>query len=114
VRNRGVHHRSPIASERRDPPAAEDRRADSLSRPYRPARERLAARPAQQLQRANAGEGLVTERLEISFTPAEGAVLRMLGLVERRGFLVRGIAMSEQLDTAKIAIDVEPRDPGRD
>ncbi len=56
----------------------------------------------------------MTERLEITFTPAEGAVLRMLGLVERRGFLVRGIAMSEQPDAAKLAIDVEPRDPGRD
>jgi acetolactate synthase-1/3 small subunit/acetolactate synthase II small subunit len=74
----------------------------------------MAAGPAEQLQRPNDGEGLVRERLEISFTPAEGAVLRMLGLVERRGFLVRGIAMSEQSDAAKLAVDVEPRDSGRD
>jgi acetolactate synthase II small subunit len=56
----------------------------------------------------------VRERLEITFTPAEGAVLRMLGVVERRGFLVRGIAMSEQANAAQLAVDVEPRDPGRD
>jgi hypothetical protein len=37
----------------------------------------------------------VSVRLEIQFTPGEGAVLRMLGLVERRGFRVRGIAMIE-------------------
>jgi acetolactate synthase II small subunit len=55
----------------------------------------------------------VSVRLEIDFTPGEGAVLRMLGLVERRGFLVRGIAMTEVADRALLAIDVEPRDPGR-
>ena len=27
----------------------------------------------------------MTERLTIDFTPAEGAVVRMIGLVERRG-----------------------------
>jgi acetolactate synthase II small subunit len=55
----------------------------------------------------------VTERIEITFTPAEGAVLRMLGLVERRGFLVRGIAMKEAGEDATLAVDVEPRDSGR-
>ena len=55
----------------------------------------------------------MTERIEITFTPGEGAVLRMLGLVERRGFLVRGIAMNEMADRASLAVDVEPRDPDR-
>ena len=55
----------------------------------------------------------MSERLEITFTPGEGAILRMLGLVERRGFLVRNIAMTEATDSASLALDVEPRDPGR-
>ena len=46
-------------------------------------------------------------RLEINFTPGEGAVLRMLGLVERRGFRVHAIAMTE------VAVDLEPLDAGR-
>jgi hypothetical protein len=58
--------------------------------PHRPARECVAARPAEQFQRADDGEGLVIERLTIDFTPAEGAVLRMIGLVERRGYVVNG------------------------
>lgn len=52
-------------------------------------------------------------RIHISFTPAEGAMLRMLGLVERRGFAVRAIAMAEKTSSASIAIDVEARDPLR-
>ena len=55
----------------------------------------------------------MTKRLEVTFMPGEGAVLRMLGLVERRGFLVRGIAMTEEQSAATLAIDVEPRDSGR-
>ena len=53
----------------------------------------MAAGAAEQLKRADDGEGLVTERLTISFAPAEGAVLRMLGLVERRGYELRGVTM---------------------
>ncbi|MDP9423882.1 MAG: acetolactate synthase [Pseudomonadota bacterium] len=52
-------------------------------------------------------------RLEINFTPGEGALLRMLGLVERRGFRVQGIAMSEVADRGSLAVDLEPRDSGR-
>jgi acetolactate synthase-1/3 small subunit/acetolactate synthase II small subunit len=55
----------------------------------------------------------VSERLIISFTPAEGAVIRMLGLVERRGYALRGLAMEEQANTASLVLDVEPRDPSR-
>jgi acetolactate synthase-1/3 small subunit/acetolactate synthase II small subunit len=56
---------------------------------------------------------MVMERLTINFTPAEGAVVRMLGLVERRGYVIRGLAMNEQADNASLLIDVEPRDPSR-
>jgi acetolactate synthase II small subunit len=55
----------------------------------------------------------VTERLTIDFTPAEGAVVRMIGLVERRGYVVRGLAMKEQAESASLTMDVEPRDPSR-
>ena len=53
------------------------------------------------------------QRLAIDFTPAEGAVIRVLGLVERRGFVVRRLAMSEQESSASLVIDLEPRDPSR-
>lgn len=49
----------------------------------------------------------------ISFTAAEGAVVRMLGLVERRGYALRGLAMEEHPTGASIVIDVEPRDSSR-
>lgn len=55
----------------------------------------------------------MTARLTISFTPAEGAVVRMLGLVERRGYLLRSVEMSEHAGGASLVIDVEPRDPSR-
>ena len=55
----------------------------------------------------------MTERLTIDFTPAEGAVVRMIGLVERRGYLVRGLAMNEEADSASLTMDVEPRDASR-
>jgi len=38
----------------------------------------------------------VNARLIIEYYVAEGAVIRMLGLVERRGFRVTRIAMAEQ------------------
>ena len=50
-------------------------------------------------------------RIEIDFAMAEGALLRMLGLVERRGF--RGIAMAEGEGQGSLALDVRPRDAGR-
>ena len=55
----------------------------------------------------------MTERLTIDFKPAEGAVVRMIGLVERRGYVVRGLAMNEQDDGASLTMDLEPRDPSR-
>jgi acetolactate synthase-1/3 small subunit/acetolactate synthase II small subunit len=51
----------------------------------------------------------VSERLTIEFNPAEGAVLRMLGLIERRGYELRAIAMNEQPKGASLVVDVEPR-----
>jgi acetolactate synthase regulatory subunit len=55
----------------------------------------------------------VTERIVIDFAAAEGAVLRMLGLVERRGFEVRGISMGQQDGRGSLTLDVQPRDESR-
>jgi acetolactate synthase regulatory subunit len=53
-------------------------------------------------------------RIDIDFAMTEGAVLRMVGLVERRGFEVRGIAMAEASEgQGAIALDVRPRDASR-
>ena len=55
----------------------------------------------------------MSERLVVSFTPAEGAVIRVLGLVERRGYSLRGLAMEERADGASMTIDLEARDASR-
>ncbi|GAA4757093.1 hypothetical protein GCM10023264_26250 [Sphingomonas daechungensis] len=55
----------------------------------------------------------MTERLTVEFTPAEGAVIRVLGVVERRGYVLRGLSMKEKADTASLVIDVEPREASR-
>jgi len=55
----------------------------------------------------------VSERLVVSFTPTEGAVIRVLGLVERRGYSLRGLAMEERADCASMTIDLEARDASR-
>ena len=76
-------------------------RPDPVPCPDRPARECLAAGAAQQPQRSNDGEESMsaapsTNGSSSSSTPVEGAVLRMIGLVERRGFRIRRVAMAEQ------------------
>lgn len=55
----------------------------------------------------------MTARLTISLALAEGSVIRVLGLVERRGYVLRGLSMKEQAGCASLVIDVEPRDPSR-
>lgn len=55
----------------------------------------------------------MSERLTIEFNPAEGAVLRMLGLIERRGYELRAIAMNKQPRGASLVVDVEPRSVDR-
>lgn len=55
------------------------------------------------------------ERIHIEFRPEEGALLRILGLVERRGFRVLAIAMETRPDGARASatLDIAPRDAGR-
>ena len=56
-----------------------------------------------------------TERIFVEFDTAEGAVLRMIGLVERRGFRIRRVAMAEQPcgRRGSLALQIAPNDPGR-
>jgi acetolactate synthase-1/3 small subunit/acetolactate synthase II small subunit len=55
----------------------------------------------------------MTQRLEIDFAMAEGAMLRMLGLIERRGFEVCGLSMSGTGREGALAVDLSARDSGR-
>lgn len=55
----------------------------------------------------------MSDRLIIEFNPAEGALLRMLGLIERRGYVLRGVAMNERPKGASLVVELEPRDVGR-
>ncbi len=54
-------------------------------------------------------------RLEIEFAPSEGAVIRLIGLVERRGYEVLGVELpAMRADApARIGLTVRPRDGGR-
>jgi acetolactate synthase regulatory subunit len=52
--------------------------------------------------------------IEVDFVMAEGAVTRMLGLVERRGFEVRAIAMAERTaGRGSLSLEVRPRGSNR-
>ncbi len=57
----------------------------------------------------------MTDRISIHFALAEGAVLRIIGLMERRGYQVRAIGMSERDDgeTASMVVEIAPRDADR-
>ena len=55
----------------------------------------------------------MTERLEVDFAMAEGAMLRMLGLIERRGFEVRAMSMTGSAGGGLLAVELSPRDTGR-
>lgn len=52
----------------------------------------------------------MTARIDIAFAPAEGAIVRMLGLIERRGFELSRIAMD---DEATLRVELAARDPAR-
>ena len=56
----------------------------------------------------------MTGELVIDFTRSEGAVLRLIGQVERRGFEVTSMAMPEAGDgPARLTLGVVARDPSR-
>lgn len=51
----------------------------------------------------------MSERLQIAFTDAEGAIVRILGAVERRGYRLGAIVR----DGGGLTLDLTARDPGR-
>ena len=52
-------------------------------------------------------------QLQIYFKPAEGAVVRILGLIERRGFRLRDIAVRDEDLDGSLVVDLSPRDGAR-
>ena len=52
-------------------------------------------------------------RVVIDFRPEEGAVPRIVGLVERRGFELRGLTMTGEATGHKLTLDVAARDSSR-
>lgn len=51
--------------------------------------------------------------LLIRFTPAQGAVIRILGLIERRGFRLCDLAVCDEDKDGSITVDLAPLDPSR-
>jgi acetolactate synthase regulatory subunit len=55
----------------------------------------------------------VSGSIEIAFAHAEGALLRMLGLIERRGFELGDLQVAERGAESSLSVQVRPRSPGR-
>ena len=55
----------------------------------------------------------MTGRIHVDFEAGEGALLRMVGLVERRGFVVSGVSMAALEGRGSLSLAVEPRDASR-
>ncbi len=53
------------------------------------------------------------QQITVRFAPGEGAIARIVTLVERRGFILRGLTMREEGDAASMTLDLVPRDPSR-
>ena len=51
--------------------------------------------------------------IRIEFDGAEGAIRRLLGVIESRGFHVRTMSMEADLDGSDMTVGVAPRDEGR-
>jgi acetolactate synthase II small subunit len=51
--------------------------------------------------------------IEVSLTHAEGAIVRTLGLIERRGFMVRSVATRSDPHGEMLVLSVEVASRGR-
>ncbi|HEY1630273.1 MAG TPA: ACT domain-containing protein [Rhizomicrobium sp.] len=51
--------------------------------------------------------------IHIELDRAEGSLQRLIGLIERRGFHIDGMTMGGEGEHRFVAIDVRPRDAGR-
>ena len=56
---------------------------------------------------------MMTGRLIIAYRDEEGAIGRIVGLVERRGFELRGLTMTGEANEHKLTLDVAARDASR-
>lgn len=56
---------------------------------------------------------LSLEHIRIEFTCAEGALRRILGLIEARAFCVRSMQMGSDGDRSIMTLALAPRDPFR-
>lgn len=55
----------------------------------------------------------MTARLVIEFAANEGALLRIIGLIERRGYRVRELELREEQPHSSLSILLEARDASR-
>jgi acetolactate synthase-1/3 small subunit len=55
----------------------------------------------------------MSDTIHILMDRADGALQRLIGLVERRGFLIDGIDMAPEGAAMRIALTVRGRDAGR-
>ena len=55
----------------------------------------------------------MSDTIHIQIDRADGALQRLIGLVERRGFLIDGIDMASEGAALNIAMTVRGRDAGR-
>ncbi|MEO7786923.1 MAG: ACT domain-containing protein [Sphingomicrobium sp.] len=56
---------------------------------------------------------LTAQRVTVEFDPGEGAIGRIVGLVERRGYELRGLTMAPTGTRAALTLDLAARDAGR-
>lgn len=55
----------------------------------------------------------MSDTIHIQIDRADGSLQRLIGLVERRGFHIDGMAMADEGGFRKIALTVRGRDAGR-
>ncbi|WP_428156358.1 ACT domain-containing protein [Brevundimonas sp.] len=55
----------------------------------------------------------MSDTIHIQIDRADGSLQRLIGLVERRGFHIDGMAMADEGAFRKIALTVRGRDAGR-
>lgn len=58
-------------------------------------------------------KGLSLEHVRIEFRDAEGALRRILGVIESRAFAVRSMQMGSDGESAAMTLALAPRDPFR-
>ena len=51
--------------------------------------------------------------IRIEFDSVEGAIRRLLGVVEQRGFEVRSMSVGSDMDNSRMTLGLAPRDAGR-